>query len=87
MLTLATTFAAIIKPILIKIKEIMMKFIFPDHSVVTQEVNGKTIEELLLLIEIDPLTVLVSRDDEIIPEDIIPEEKDTIKVIRVSHGG
>jgi sulfur carrier protein ThiS len=65
----------------------MMKFILPDQSEVTTRVNGKTIEELLVTRSIDPLTVLVSREDEIIPEDTIPDEEDTIRIIQISHGG
>ena len=80
-------FAAIIKPIIINAKRIVMKFILPDRSEVTMGINGKTIEELLVTIDIDPLTVLIARGDEIIPEDTIPEEQDTIRIIRISHGG
>jgi sulfur carrier protein ThiS len=80
-------FAAIIKPIIINAKLIVMKFIIPDRSEVTIGVNGKTIEELLVTMDIDPLTVLIARGDEIIPEDTIPDEQDTIRIIRISHGG
>lgn len=65
----------------------MMKFILPDLSEVTIQVNGRTIEELLVKKGVDPLTVLLSRGDEIIPEDTIPDEEDTIRIIRISHGG
>jgi sulfur carrier protein ThiS len=64
-----------------------MKLILPDRTEIDLVVNGNTIEKLLLTRNIDPLTVLVSRGDEIIPEDTIPDEQDTIRIIRVSHGG
>jgi len=64
-----------------------MKFILPDLSEVAIQVNGRTIEELLVKKGVDPLTVLLSRGDEIIPEDTIPDEEDTIRIIRISHGG
>ncbi|MDD3574513.1 MAG: thiamine S protein [Methanospirillum sp.] len=49
--------------------------------------NGRTIEEILIEMNIDPLTTMLSRDDEIIPEDTIPKEEDLIRVIQISHGG
>ena len=64
-----------------------MKLMLPDQSAIDIEVNGKTIEELLIIQGIDPLTTLISRGDEIIPEDTVPDEQDTIRIIRVSHGG
>lgn len=64
-----------------------MKLILPDQSEREMKVNGRTIEELLLNLSIDPLTTLISRGGEIIPEDTIAEEEDTIRIIQVSHGG
>lgn len=64
-----------------------MKIILPDKTEVNLQVNGKTIEELLLAQGLDPLTILISRGDAIIPEDTIPDEEDIIRLIRVSHGG
>lgn len=64
-----------------------MKLVLPDHSAVEIKVKGETIEALLISQGIDPLTTLISRGDEIIPEDTIPDEQDTIRIIRVSHGG
>ncbi|MDD1724744.1 MAG: MoaD/ThiS family protein [Methanospirillum sp.] len=64
-----------------------MKLILPDNSERELRADGKTVEEILLAQGIDPLTVIVSRDQEIIPEDTIPDEQDTIRIIRISHGG
>lgn len=64
-----------------------MNLILPDKSKLNLKADGRTIEEILLHQGIDPLTTLVSRGDEIIPEDTIPEEDDTIRIIQVSHGG
>lgn len=71
----------------INAKQIPMILILPDKSEIILDVNGRSIEELLITRRIDPLTVLVSRGDEIIPEDTIPEEEDIIRIIQVSHGG
>ncbi|NLV26765.1 MAG: MoaD/ThiS family protein [Methanomicrobiales archaeon] len=64
-----------------------MNLILPDKTEINLEVKGKKIEEILLDQKLDPLTVLVSRGEEIIPEDTIPDEDDIIRVIQVSHGG
>jgi len=55
--------------------------------VIEVKVEGRTIETILNSQGIDPLTTLISREDEIIPEDAIPDEEDVIRVIRISHGG
>jgi hypothetical protein len=55
--------------------------------VIEVSVDGRSVEAILSSQGIDPLTTLISREDEIIPEDTIPDEDDIIKVIRISHGG
>ncbi|WP_373839020.1 hypothetical protein [Methanospirillum sp.] len=64
-----------------------MILFLPDQSELKLNVNGRTIEEILIEMNIDPLTTMLSRDDEIIPEDTIPKEEDLIRVIQISHGG
>ena len=64
-----------------------MKLMLPDQSVIEVKVEGRTIETILNSQGIDPLTTLISQEDEIIPEDTIPDEEDVIRVIRISHGG
>ncbi|NLL10909.1 MAG: MoaD/ThiS family protein [Methanomicrobiales archaeon] len=64
-----------------------MRLILPDQRELQLEVNQRTIEEILIGMSIDPLTTLVSRGGEIIPEDTIPKEDDIIKIIQISHGG
>ncbi len=64
-----------------------MKLMLPDQSVIEVSAEGRTIETILISQGIDPLTTLISREDEIIPEDTIPDEEDVIRVIRISHGG
>ncbi|HPY59789.1 MAG TPA: thiamine S protein [Methanospirillum sp.] len=64
-----------------------MRLILPDQRELQLEVNQRTIEEILIGMSIDPLTILVSRGGEIIPEDTIPKEDDIIKIIQISHGG
>lgn len=64
-----------------------MKLILPDTSVVELSAKGKTIEGILASLGMNPLTMLISREDEIIPEDTIPDDEDVIRLIRISHGG
>lgn len=64
-----------------------MKLILPDESEVTVGKPIKSLEEHLIEVGLDPLTVLISSDGTIIPEDTIPDEEDVIRVIRISHGG
>ena len=64
-----------------------MRLILPDQRELQLEVNQRTIEEILIGMSIDPITILVSRGGEIIPEDTIPKEDDIIKIIQISHGG
>ncbi|NLW75924.1 MAG: MoaD/ThiS family protein [Methanomicrobiales archaeon] len=59
----------------------------PDKSVIELSVQGRSIETILSNQGIDPLTTLISREDEIIPEDTIPDDEDVIRVIRIAHGG
>lgn len=64
-----------------------MKLEFPDGR--SEEIipGGRTIETVALDMGIEPLEVIFSRNGEIIPEDYIPSEHDSIRVIRISHGG
>lgn len=64
-----------------------MKLMLPDKSVIELSVHGRSIETILSNQGIDPLTTLISREDEIIPEDTIPDDEDVIRVIRIAHGG
>ena len=59
-----------------------MKLMLPDKSVIELSVQGRSIETILSNQGIDPLTTLISREDEIIPEDTIPDDEDVIRVIR-----
>ncbi|HWQ67150.1 MAG TPA: MoaD/ThiS family protein [Methanospirillum sp.] len=60
---------------------------FPDNREENVEAGGKTIETILIDLGVNPVEMLISRDDEIIPEDTIPAETDTIRLIRIAHGG
>lgn len=60
---------------------------FPDNREEKITVNGRSIESILTTIGVKPVEVLISRGEEIIPEDTIPAETDTIRLIYIVHGG
>ena len=64
-----------------------MIVIFPDGS--TQSLGGSacTIEALLTRFGINPLEVVVSVNDRIIPEDAVVGGDDRVRIIRIAHGG
>ncbi|HOJ96824.1 MAG TPA: hypothetical protein PK024_08335 [Methanospirillum sp.] len=64
-----------------------MRLILPDLTEHQITVHGRTIEEILVEMNIDPLTTLLSRENEIIPEDTVPDDDDSIRIIQISHGG
>ena len=64
-----------------------MKIIFPDGHDVEVASEGRRIDEIILELGLNPLELLVSRDGEIIPEDTIGDDSDTVRLIRISHGG
>lgn len=60
---------------------------FPDNREEHIQTLGETVEKILIRVGIEPMEVLITRGDEIIPEDTIPAENETIRLIRISHGG
>lgn len=64
-----------------------MRIQFPDGREKEISAGGRSIEKILIDSGVNPLEVLISRSDEIIPEDTIGDDNDTIRLIRISHGG
>jgi sulfur carrier protein len=64
-----------------------MKILFPDGELKEIEASGETVEETLHRLGLNPLEFLVSHEGEIIPEDTGTAGLDTIRLIRISHGG
>ena len=64
-----------------------MKILFPDGHEEDIPAQGRTIESILHDTGLNPLEILISRGDEIIPEDTIGRDTETIRLIRISHGG
>ena len=49
--------------------------------------NNSSVKDLLAKMKINPVTVIVSKNDNIIPEDEKLKDKDTIRLISVISGG
>jgi sulfur carrier protein ThiS len=64
-----------------------MKIRFPDGHEEDIPGGGRRIELILQDLNLNLLEFLIARGEEIIPEDTIPCEEDTIHLIRISHGG
>jgi len=60
---------------------------FPDNREEEIIADGRSLEEILPTIGVQPVEVLITRGDEIIPEDTIPDETDCIRIINIIHGG
>ena len=64
-----------------------MKVIFPEGNEREVASKNRPIEAIIQELGLNPFELLISRDGEIIPEDTIGDETDTIRLIRISHGG
>ena len=64
-----------------------MEIEYSEGHVEHLNINQISVEELLKNLGIDPLEVIVKRNDTIILEDEILGKNDRIKIIRVIHGG
>lgn len=64
-----------------------MKLIFPDGYEIEIAPAGRTIEAIIQEQGLNPFELLISREGEIIPEDTIGDNTDSIRLIRISHGG
>lgn len=64
-----------------------MKLILPDRIERIIEQSPAPVEQVLLEAGINPLEVLVTRNGNLISEDTVVGSDDTIRIIRIAHGG
>ncbi len=64
-----------------------MKIKYTDGHVESLDLNKISVNELLINLGIEPMEVIVKRDDSIILEDEILGVNDSIEIIQVIHGG
>jgi len=60
---------------------------YSEDHIEKLNINNISVEELLENLGIDPLEVIVKKDDIIVLEDEIIENNDKIQIIKVIHGG
>ena len=58
-----------------------------DNSIKTTTLNGTLVKDLLRQLNINPETVLIIRNNEVITESHHLEDKDTIEILSVISGG
>jgi len=68
-------------------RDILMEIKYSDGQLETLDINKISVQELLMNLGIDQLEVIVKMDNKIILEEEILENKDSIEIIRVIHGG
>ncbi len=61
--------------------------VFIEREDKAKEVKAKTVKELLSKLNINPITVLVAKNNELVTEDAKLNDKDKIKIISVISGG
>jgi sulfur carrier protein len=59
----------------------------PDGSIRKIQRDPCTIEEILNGLNINPLEVIVSVNGRVAPEDTVVGNDDTLRIIRIAHGG
>ena len=64
-----------------------MQVILPDKTLVTRSGDPVPIETILTDLGMIPSTVIVLKNEKIVPEDVIASGDDQIRIIRIAHGG
>ncbi|MBS3140095.1 MoaD/ThiS family protein [Candidatus Woesearchaeota archaeon] len=58
-----------------------------DNFLQTVKLSGKTVKDLLIQIKINPETVIVVRNEEVIAESELLQDKDHLDLLSVISGG
>lgn len=61
--------------------------VFIERANEHREVKAGTVRELLELLEINPTTVIVARNNELVTEDAKLSRRDNVKILSVISGG
>ena len=64
-----------------------MRVILPDKREQTIAMGACTVEQVLVLMGINPVDVIVSRNGKLVPDDAQVSGDDKIRIIRIAHGG
>lgn len=63
------------------------KIIFNEKEIEKELKTEQTINDILQELELSPQTVITKRNNDIVTEDTIIKDNDTIKLIQVIYGG
>ncbi|MDD3137318.1 MAG: MoaD/ThiS family protein [Methanoregula sp.] len=61
--------------------------ILPDKSEQTITIRACTVEQVLVLLGVNPIEVIVSRNGRLVPDDAQVSGDDEIRILRIAHGG
>lgn len=61
--------------------------VFIEREDKVREIKAKTVKELLNKLNINPVTVIVAKNNELVTTDAKLDEKDYVKIISVISGG
>jgi thiamine biosynthesis protein ThiS len=61
--------------------------VFIEREDKERQVKAKTVKELLKKLNINPITVIVAKNNELVTEDEKLNDKDEVKIISVISGG
>jgi sulfur carrier protein len=64
-----------------------MKITLPDGKIAEIAAHEVRIEEILRILNINPVEVIVAKNGRIVPEDETVGSADELKIVRVVHGG
>ncbi|GAB6284277.1 MAG: hypothetical protein STSR0009_04760 [Methanoregula sp.] len=66
---------------------VYVRVILPDKSEQTIAMGASTVEQVLVLLGVNPIEVIVSRNGRLVPDDAQVSGDDEIRIIRIAHGG
>jgi len=64
-----------------------MRVIMPDRTVKECPAGMETVEEVLAALGINPVAVIVTRNNTLVAESAPVSDEDELRIIAVSHGG
>lgn len=64
-----------------------MKIILPDRKTIEEDREPAVIKDILESLGINPASVIVAKNGTIVPDDVILENADELKIISFAHGG
>lgn len=64
-----------------------MKITLPDKIIIERKIQPSVIRDIVKSLDINPSSVIVAKNGNIVPDDVIIEDADELKIIAFAHGG